>query len=57
MSSHSKEFKKEIGVRWIKAQSGNTYLCPVDALDRLNDPSEEQLRQICLDESSNPENA
>jgi hypothetical protein len=29
----------------------------VDALDRLSDPTEDQLRQICLDESNNPENA
>jgi hypothetical protein len=25
------EIKKEIGVQWIKAKSGNTYLCPVAA--------------------------
>lgn len=50
------EFKKELGVKWIKAESGRTYLCPVKALDRIHSPSEEQLRMICVDESSNPQN-
>lgn len=50
------EFKRTIGVKWIKAQSGNTYLCPVDALTRLENPSEEDLKKICVDESDNPQN-
>lgn len=50
------EFTKEIGVKWIKADSGNTYLCPVDALNRLGNPQEDQLKLICVDESENPEN-
>lgn len=50
------EFKQTLGVKWIKAQSGNTYLCPVAALDRLDKPSEEQLKMICVDESQNPQN-
>jgi hypothetical protein len=56
MADDNKEFKKEIGVRWIKAKSGSTYLCPVDAVNRLGNPSEEQLRLICVDESKNPQN-
>jgi hypothetical protein len=56
METSKKEFKKEIGVKWIKAKSGNTYLCPVRALKRLGDPSEDQLKLICVDESMNPEN-
>jgi hypothetical protein len=56
METSKKEFKKEIGVKWIKAKSGNTYLCPVEALRRLGDPSEDQLKLICVDESMNPEN-
>ena len=54
--TESREFKKELSVTWIKAKSGTTYLCPVDALKRLNDPSEEQLKTICVDESENPQN-
>jgi hypothetical protein len=50
------EFKKELGVRWIKADSGTTYLCPVNALDRLEDQSEKNLKMICVDESSNLQN-
>ena len=48
--------KQELSVKWIKADSGNTYLCPVSALDRLSSPTEEQLKLICVDESLNPEN-
>ena len=50
------EFKKELGVRWIKADSGHTYLCPVDSLKRLDDPSEADLKKICVDESESPHN-
>lgn len=48
--------KQEIAVKWIKGQSGNTYLCPVAALNRLDNPSEDQLKMICVDESVNPQN-
>lgn len=51
-----KAHKKEFAVKWIKAESGNTYLCPVSALDRLENPTEEQLKMICVDESNNPQN-
>lgn len=52
----NKSFKKELSVKWIKAESGNTYLCPVDALDRIPDPKEADLKLICVDESKNPQN-
>lgn len=51
-----KPFKKELSVKWIKANSGNTYLCPVNALDRMQNPTEDQLKTICVEESSNPQN-
>ena len=50
------EFKKTLGVKWVKGESGRTYLCPVDALNRLDNPSEDQLKTICVDESENPQN-
>jgi hypothetical protein len=50
------EFKRELSVKWIKAKSGSTYLCPVDALERINNPSEDQLKMICVEESLNPQN-
>ena len=56
MTEEMNKFKKELSVKWIKGGSGNTYLCPVDALDRLKNPTEEQLKMICVDESQNPQN-
>lgn len=56
MTETMNEFKKELSVKWIKTDSGHTYLCPVDALKRIDDPSEEDLKKICVDESENPHN-
>ena len=40
-----KEIKREVNLKWIKAPSGNTYLCPVDALKKIRDqPTEQQLQ-------------
>ena len=50
------EFKKQLSVKWVKADSGHTYLCPVDALSRFDNPTEAQLKTICVDESENPQN-
>jgi hypothetical protein len=47
---------QRVNLKWIKADSGTTYLCPVNALDRLDNPTEEQLKLICVDESDNPQN-
>lgn len=51
-----KAIKQEIALKWIKADSGNTYLCPVAALNKLQSPTEEDLKKICIDESLNPQN-
>ena len=56
MSLELNEFKRELGVQWIKSESGSTYLCPVEALKRLENPTEEQLKLICVDDSMNPQN-
>lgn len=50
------QYKKNLGVRWIQADSGSTYLCPVGAIDQLDNPTEEQLKMLCVDESINPQN-
>jgi hypothetical protein len=50
------EFKKQLSVKWVRAESGHTYLCPVEALARLDNPTEDQLKLICVDESQNPQN-
>lgn len=47
---------QRINLKWIKSDSGNTYLCPVNALERLHNPTEDQLKLICVDESANPHN-
>ena len=54
--SEQESFKSEIGVKWVKGDSGTTYLCPVKALERIPNPSEEDLKKICVDESVNPQN-
>jgi len=56
MVNMDNEFKKELSVKWIKAKSGLTYLCPVDALSKIKNPNEEQLKLICVNESQNPQN-
>ena len=56
MADEMNVFKKQLSVRWIKGKSGNTYLCPTEALDRMKDPSEDDLKKICVDESTNPQN-
>lgn len=56
MTEKLNEFKKELGVKWVKAKSGGTYLCPVASLKRLKSPTDEQLKMICVDESTNPQN-
>jgi hypothetical protein len=55
MPEEEKAYKKELSVKWIKADSGNTYLCPVDAVKKIDKPTEEQLKLICVDESHNPQ--
>ena len=54
MEDQKNEFKKSLGVKWIKGNSGTTYLCPVDALNKVDNPTEDQLRLMCVDESKHP---
>ena len=56
MDNQDKTYKRELSVQWIKAESGTTYLCPVEALKRIDNPNEDQLKMICVDESQNPQN-
>ncbi len=56
MNDTLNQFKKELGVTWVKADSGTSYLCPVAAFNRLDKPNEEDLKKICVDESQNPQN-
>jgi len=56
MEELNKIYKQELSVKWIKAKSGNTYLCPLKSLEKIKDPTEEQLKIICVDESMDPGN-
>ena len=56
MADELNPYKKELGVKWVKAKSGTSYLCPLAALNRLSSPTEEDLKKICVDESQNPQN-
>ena len=55
MADTTNEFTR-VNHQWIKADSGNTYLCPVAELQKLDNPSEADLQAICVDESKNPQN-
>jgi hypothetical protein len=56
MTAELNEFKRELSVKWVKGKSGTTYLCPVEALKRLKNPTEDDFKKICVDESMNPHN-
>ena len=56
MTQQQDTFKAEIGVKWIRGESGQSYLCPADAFDRIENPTEDDLKKICVDESENPQN-
>ena len=58
MTAELQGFKSEIGVKWIRAESGTSYLCPLVAFERLgsSNPDEADLKKICVDESLNPHN-
>ncbi len=56
MDSKTSEIKSRISVKWIKAESGNTYLCPANVMEKLDNPTEEELIRYCVNESENPQN-
>lgn len=57
MDAETKQFKQEISVTWVKGESGSTYLCPTAALNRIDNPTEADLKAICVDESNDPHNS
>ena len=48
--------RERISLKWVRGESGTSYLCPVKSFDRLKDKGEENLKMICVDESDNPHN-
>lgn len=54
MFEETKTRKINLGINWVKADSGETYLCP--AGEDFSDASESELRARCVNESHNPQN-
>ena len=46
--------KINLGINWVKTDSGNTYLCPVG--EDFSAASEDELMARCINESNNPQN-
>lgn len=57
MEQERSNIKQQFGIKWIKSENGNTYLCPVGALDGIESPAESDLQRLCMDESNNPHNS
>lgn len=55
MATATTDFTR-VNFQWIKADSGDTYLRPVDELSKLDNPTEAEPRAVCVDESDNPQN-
>lgn len=59
MTSHKteeQELKSRQGYEWIKAASGNAYLCPIGSIADKKKATEADLKKVCVDESANPHN-
>ncbi|MEE4270560.1 MAG: hypothetical protein V2I67_02730 [Thermoanaerobaculales bacterium] len=54
MNDDIRSRKINLGINWIKSDSGSTYLCPAGR--NLTGASDEELRALCVEESSNPQN-
>ncbi len=56
MDEDIKGRKQSVNLKWVKGKSGHTYLCPVEKLAALTNPTDADLKRICVDESENPQN-
>jgi hypothetical protein len=41
---------------WIRAESGETYICQIDAIEGIDNPTEADYQRLCVRESDNPQN-
>ena len=48
--------KWNVARTWVRAESGETYICQVDALKGIESPTEEDYQRHCVRESDNPQN-
>lgn len=53
MQSGSSGINQKLDVRRVKTRSGEIYLCPVGILDFIDELTEKELKEICVQESSN----
>ena len=51
----SNEYKAAKPMVWIKANDGDTYICPKNEIDDPRNVSEAELSR-CVNESENPQN-
>ena len=56
MNDNVVRIRKRVSFKWVRGESGRTYLCPADAIEPFPYPSDYQLNKICVDESDNPHN-
>ncbi|MHC4778168.1 MAG: hypothetical protein ACYTFG_06270 [Planctomycetota bacterium] len=50
------EISRRSNFRWVKGDSGVTYLCPVKDGEWWGGTADSRLRRVCVDESDNPHN-
>jgi hypothetical protein len=51
------ERKKKLGFEWIKSKkTGVSYLCPTGSIKDKAKATDEDLKKVCVDESTNPQN-
>jgi len=49
--------KQGLGYEWIKSEkTGNSYLCPVGSIKDKKNATDQELKDVCVDESANPQN-
>jgi len=53
---YSKGNKHHFGIKWVRSESGNTYLCPLREVRRLKRLTDDELRRLAINESLNPQN-
>jgi hypothetical protein len=52
-----KKRKQGLGYEWIKSEkTGTSYLCPVGSIKDKKTATDQELKDVCVDESKNPQN-
>jgi len=57
LNENVEERKKKLGYEWIRSEStGISYLCPVGSIKDKKKATDKELKEVCVDESANPQN-